>query len=178
MAEALRLEPESPNAYYVKTLMQVDLGRMEDASALLSRVEAFGREEQLPAILVLITQHAVALERGDTKSAEAMLAEIRKTVADPRTSIYDAQWVPVDVVSFLARKGKREPALTLLLQCAKVGAIPPFEWLVLNPYLKPLRLDPRFKEVVARSRLQFDEMLQSSMKRRRVARCRHTWSGR
>ena len=31
--------------------------------------------------------------------------------------------------------------------CAKAGAIPPYDWLMLNPYLKGFQSDPRFKEV-------------------------------
>ena len=149
MREALRIEPDSPNADYVQTLMQVDLGRTEEAAALLKRVESHGREKRLQPIAVVITRHAVALERGDQRVAETFLAEISRTVADPGTSFYDVQWVPVDVVSFLARKGKREAALALLVQCAKAGAIPPYDWLMLNPYLKALQSDPRFKEVAA-----------------------------
>ncbi len=159
MAEALRVEPESPTAHYGQALLQVDRGRVEEATALLKRVEAHGRENRLPVLLVHIVRHAVALERGETAAAETALAEIRRTVADPRTSIYDVQWVYIDVVSFLARRGKNETALALLVLCAKAGAIPAYDWLVLNPYLKALQSDPRFKDVAAKSRLQFDEML-------------------
>ncbi len=45
------------------------------------------------------------------------------------------------------------------MRTVKEGAIPPYDWLLLNPDLAPLRSDGRFLEVVTKARVQFEEML-------------------
>ena len=46
-----------------------------------------------------------------------------------------------------------------MIRCTEVGAIPAYDWLVLNPNFISLRGDMRFKEVVSRSRAKFEETL-------------------
>ncbi|MBA2260505.1 MAG: hypothetical protein H0W18_16555 [Acidobacteria bacterium] len=156
MAEALKIEPESPSAHYVETLMQVDLWKTEEATALLKRVESYGREKRLPAISVLITQHAALSNVEIRRPRKRCLPRSRgrSLIRGPRfTTCNGFPWMSSP--SLHGRESVSPP----LPFSFNARAIPPFDWLVLDPYLKGLQSDPRFKEVAAKSRLQFDEML-------------------
>ena len=52
-----------------------------------------------------------------------------------------------------------ETALHILRGAADAGAAGHYDWLVLSPRLEPLRSDPRFDEILARSRSQFEKLL-------------------
>jgi len=159
--QALSLEPDSPLALQQKTVMLVDLGETEEAAALLERLQPHVQEKRLPVFFFILAQHAVLRSRGPADAADAALANILRTSVDSATASFgDLLFVQQEVVPVLARHGMSERALKILAHSASVGAVPPYDWLLLNPHLGPLRSDSRFKDVVTKARAQSDEMMQ------------------
>ena len=111
-----------------------------------------------------LSQHAVLRGRGTADAADAALANILRTSVDSASaSSGDLLFVQQEVIPVLARYGMSERALNILARSASAGAVPPYDWLLLNPHLGPLRSDSRFKDVVTKARAQFDEMMQILM---------------
>ncbi|MCA1562811.1 MAG: hypothetical protein LC804_21925, partial [Acidobacteria bacterium] len=159
--EALTLEPDSPVAIQQKAVMLADLGRTAEATALLERLRPHVAQKRLPVLFFLLTQHAVLRSRGAADAADAALADIRRGSVDSATaSSGDLLFVQQYVVPVLARHGMLERALEILARCASAGAIPPYDWLLLNPHLEPLRSDGRFQNVMTKARVQFDQMIE------------------
>ena len=162
--QALSLEPDSPLALQQKTVMLADLGRTEEAAALLERLRPHVQEKRLPVFFFFLAQHAVLRGRGTADTADAALANILRTSVDSASaSSGDLLFVQQEVIPVLARYGMSERALNILARSASAGAVPPYDWLLLNPHLGPLRSDRRFKDVVTKARAQFDEMMQILM---------------
>ncbi len=157
--EVLRIEPDLPNGLWEKAMLLINLGRLDEAADLVKRLEKLTAENRVPAAELIRTQYAFALERGDTKTAEAALSEILKTVNNPRTLSLDLEWISGEVVPFLARHGKTEVAFQILTRALEADVPLPYDWLVLDPLLEPLRADARFQKILTRSRAQFDETL-------------------
>ena len=59
----------------------------------------------------------------------------------------------------MVRHGKTGPALETLAWCVDEGVIPPYDWLMLAPYMGPLRQDSRSQNILEPSKAQYDEML-------------------
>lgn len=125
----------------------------------MKRLEKLVAENRASAPELTRTQYALALERGDTKTAEAALGEILKTVNDPRTPSLDLEWISGEAVPFLARHGKTEVAFQILNRASDAGVPLAYDWLVLDPMLEPLRADARFQKILSRSRARFNETL-------------------
>jgi serine/threonine protein kinase/tetratricopeptide (TPR) repeat protein len=157
--EALRIEPDMPNGLWEKAMLLVNLGRLDEAADYVKRLEKLAAENRSSAAELIRTQYALALERGDTKTAEARLSEILKTVNDPRTLSVDLEWISGEVVPFLARHGKIEVAFQILNRALEADVPLAYDWLMLDPLLKPLRSDARFQKILSRSRARFDETL-------------------
>ena len=75
------------------------------------------------------------------------------------TSAFDIDSVTDDLLPFLARHDRIEAAFQILELGVEREQLAPYDFLLLNPHLEPLRQDPRFGEIAARSRKSFDEML-------------------
>jgi tetratricopeptide (TPR) repeat protein len=157
--EALGLEPDFPVGLLRKTLILTALSQNDEAAVLLSRVEEHVRQQRLPQLLVELAQHAVARSRGNTKVADALLVRIRTALSDPRVSGVQLYYVTGDVLPILAEHGKADAALDILTELVRVGVVPAYDVLVLNPHLEVLRQDPRLRPVLSKSRAQFEEML-------------------
>ena len=104
--EALRIEPDFPYGVWRSTLVLADLGRAVEAGQNLERLRSYVAQDRLPAFALLLAQHAVARERGDSKAADAALAEILTKSAGPDLSVFDRYSILDDVVPFLSRHGK------------------------------------------------------------------------
>jgi tetratricopeptide (TPR) repeat protein len=157
--EVLRIEPDMPNAVWEKAMLLINLGRLDEAADFVKRLEKLVAENRASAAELIRTQYALALERGDAKSADAALSEILKTFNDPRTPSIDLEWISGEVVPFLARHGKTEVAFQILTRATEAGVPLTYDWLVLDPYLESLRADARFPKILSRSRARFDETL-------------------
>jgi hypothetical protein len=101
----------------------------------------------------------LALRHGETRAAEAALGGILKIVNDPQSSGQDLADVYDDAVTYLGRHDKADLAFRIMTRSLAAGYIPSYDWLMLSPNLAPLRADARFKNISARSRAQFGELL-------------------
>jgi hypothetical protein len=100
------------------------------------------------------------LARGDSHEADLTFASLRSAIHDPQIPTNDLGLVQEEVVPALARYGKVDEALSILGDTTSAGAIPPYDWLRMNPRLAPLRQDPRLTDITKAARTQFDGMLQ------------------
>ncbi len=161
LEEALSLEPDSPMALQQKTISLADVGRTSEAGALLARLRAYVDEDRLPELFFLLTRHSVTRAVGRNKEADDTLAKVMTEYVDPASSTSgDLAFVQQEVVPRLVRHGQREVALEVLRRTVRPGAIPAYDWLIMNPDLKALRQDSRFREIAMKAKAQFDEMLQ------------------
>jgi hypothetical protein len=154
--DVLRMEADMPPALWIKTMILTDLGRLDEATQLLTRLETLVAEKRLPEESYVLAQHAVAREPGDTTVADRALARIKSSISSPQSFFgYSA----MDTIPYLVRHGKLEPALQLCTIGLKAGMVPLYYYdvLRLDSRLEPIRLDPRFQDVVSRARAQFEE---------------------
>ena len=158
----LAIEPEAMQGTQMKILMLAELGQVTEASRLLNqpKQQSAVADGQMPLQYFLEVQYAVAAQSGDAKKADSSLNQLMKIAKDPKTTTAALLDLVTDVLPLMVRHGKKDEALTILVRCAKGGLPPPYDMLMLNPNLAPLRDDPRFKEVSGQSKLQFDEMIQ------------------
>ena len=157
--EALRLEPDSSFGLQLKTLILVDLGRLDEATATLRRVEPFVRDKRMPALFFWTAQHAAARAGVENKTADAALDRIMAALNDPQTSTHDLDYVQADVVPILSRNDRTERAVQILMRATQGGSMQPYDWFLLNPHLETLRTDKRFRTIMAKADAQFKELL-------------------
>jgi hypothetical protein len=72
----------------------------------------------------------------------------------PRWEIVTGNVVPIQ-----AANDSPESAIQTLAIRADKGILEPYDWLLLNPELQPIRSDTRFQQIASRSKVQFEEML-------------------
>jgi TolB-like protein len=159
LEEVLTVEPDMPYCLLVKSSLLLDLSRIDEATDLLKRLETLPAENRMPASILLPLQYELALRHGETRAAEAALGGILKIVNDPQSSGQDLADVYDDAVTYLGRHDKADLAFRIMTRSLAAGYIPSYDWLMLSPNLAPLRADARFKNISARSRAQFGELL-------------------
>jgi len=157
--EALRIEPDFPVGLLRKTLIRTALSRNEDAVVLLKRLEGHVREQRLSSLVVQLAQHAIARAQGNTKGADVVLAQIRTALSNPRTSGFELSYMAGDLLPVLAQHGRSDAAIEILTELVRVGVVPAYDLLVLNPQLEVLRQDTRVRPVLSKAKTQFEEMV-------------------
>ena len=128
------------------------LGRVEEARATLSPWEPKFFEHPEGAIGQMWVQirFLVAVAERDTGT----VAKLERYVVPPAlaggsdTIALGMQFVP----PALARLGRADEAVRVLLQYVKDGIPPPYDWLLHDPDVQLLRGDPGFAKVLAASR--------------------------
>lgn len=99
------------------------------------------------------------LERGDRHGADAAVARVLALASDARTATNQLGDLMLMTMPFLARHGRVDEALRLMQTCVARGVSPDYDWVVLDTRLTPLRADPRFAAILARSRAEFVVLL-------------------
>jgi pentatricopeptide repeat protein len=105
-----------------------------------------------------LPQYILAAEQGETAKAEASLRMVVKRISGAEMPGSLRRTVSHALIPYLAEHGKPDLAMQLFSQMAEFGEIPEYDWVMLDPRLRPIRDDARFKAVVAQSRARFDEL--------------------
>jgi len=137
----------------MRAFLLLELGRLDEAAKLVEKVVT---QRKLPAVWLLLAEHAVAREQGSS-DAEPLLERILQAVEDPQTTTFDRGWILELTVPLLARHGRQEEALRILTRSADRDVILAPDWHLLNPHLEPLRSDDRFQAALRRARSRAEQ---------------------
>ena len=152
MNDALRIEPDFAYGLEHRTVGLIELDDLAGASATFERL----RRLEFPQDALLATEMSLGLARGDSSAAE-WVGRLRAYATDPTTPAYMLRDTE-HVLPVLARHGEVELALQLI-EGAVAAEVLPYDFLMLNPHLEPLRSDPRFQEAVREAERQWEEVL-------------------
>ncbi len=159
LEKVLQIEPQMSIALIAKAIVFCLLDRVRQAADTVRQVvPQLGGGRVHPAWVRWVQDLVVFAER-DRRSAETVLKRL-VSGATGQTFPFPF-WADATrlVVPLLTRAGKVDEALHVLQQRIKAGIIPPYDYLMLNPDLDPLRAHASFQTVAARSRLQLEEIL-------------------
>jgi hypothetical protein len=154
-----RIEPGGVNILMNLPLVLADLHRAGPALNALTQLRAAVAAGRMADIQLLSVEPSVLLESGDTRGADAALAKVITVFSDPETPPVRLGEFAAQIVPFLARHGRVDDALRMMQTCVTRGAILDYDWLVLDTRLAPLRADPRFAAILAKSRAEFVVLL-------------------
>ncbi len=159
MTRAVAIEPEARWVSVLKTLTEAASGsiRAADAEALLGRESVKTMPAWVPSILELIR----SMGKGDEPAIARAVARLREPARQGRATLFELSYLNALAVPILARGGRGNDALAVLADVTAANAPPPYDTVVMNPFLKRLIDDPRARDVVARSKAQFDVLLKA-----------------
>ena len=159
MTRAVAIEPEARWVLVLKTLTEAASGsiRAADAEALLGRESVKTMPAWVPSILELIR----SMGKGDEPAIARAVARLREPARQGRATLFELSYLNALAVPILARGGRSNDALAVLADVTAANAPPPYDTVVMNPFLKRLIDDPRARDVVARSKAQFDVLLKA-----------------
>jgi hypothetical protein len=160
--EVRRIEPDMPYAVLVAALVEVVAGRGDAAAGLVAELEIMARDGRIrPEWLPLVRDYA-SLEQaslaGDRRLADEVAGRLIRLA---RGEVRFPRWetATTEVAPLLARHGRVEEALELLLHRHGMGAEENYELLLLSRDLEPLRSDPRFRQLTDPAWTEFEELL-------------------
>jgi len=161
--DVLKIEPDILVGQLVKSFLLLSDRRLDEASAVLKRLEPHVAAGRLHPGWYAFAQDWLAYERGvkagDTKSADAALGRLVKLAQGKGDHFPQWETLTLHVVLLLARHGQNDAALETLNARLDAGLVEPYDLLMQNPDLEPLRRDPRFQKIAARSRVKFEELM-------------------
>jgi serine/threonine protein kinase len=161
IADLDKLLSIEPNLVYGQlTLIPslADANRINDAEAVLRRLEAMPAERQ-PVVWMPVMRAVVQFGRRDFQAASATLAAIRKSVTSPNMTGSLISEIASNLAPALIRVKRLDDVFALLQLGIDRGAVPDYEWLMLNPQLAPLREDARFGAIAAKARQHYGEII-------------------
>jgi tetratricopeptide (TPR) repeat protein len=166
--QTLALEPGMPSGLLIKGFALCKTGRHREALVLIKdKLEPLAAEGRLhPGWVATVRDMALFAKASEQKDAPTAEAAVERLLAAARGETPFPRWerMTVDVASHLARWGRKEEALELLLFRSRKELFQPYDYL-LSLNLAPLRDDPRFRddprlrEVDGRARASFEEIL-------------------
>jgi TolB-like protein len=161
MARAAAIEPEARWVSVLRTLTQAASGSVRaaapDAEALLARESLKTMPAWVASILDLIRTEA----KGDEREITRAVTRLRAPAREGRATLFELGYLNALATPILARSGRADDALALLTDVTAAKAPPPYDTVLMNPFLKRLVDDPRARDVVAQSKAQFDVLLKA-----------------
>jgi tetratricopeptide (TPR) repeat protein len=161
MARAAAIEPDARWVSVLRTLTRAASGSVgaasADAEALLARESLQTMPAWVPSILELIRSEAT----GDEHEIARAVARLRGPARQGRATLFELSYLSAIATPILARNGRADAALAILSDVTAANAPPPYDMVVMNPFLKRLMDDPRARDIVARSRARFDVLLKA-----------------
>jgi len=161
MARAAAIEPEARWVSVLRTLTQAASGSVRaaapDAEALLGRESLKTMPAWVPSILDLIRTEA----KGDEHEIARAVEKLRAPAREGRATLFELAYLNALATPILARSGRADDALALLADVTAAKAPPPYDTVLMNPFLKRLVDDPRARNIVVQSKAQFDVLLKA-----------------
>jgi TolB-like protein/Flp pilus assembly protein TadD len=133
--EALAIDPNYPQAYYVRGMVALLKSRPAEAIAEYEKAAALSRDSVSVGYL-----GAAYARTGQRAKARALLAEVSDIAKKEHVSPLRFAWI-------LANLGDTEEALKRMEESYEQRE-PMLWWLNVTPLLDPLRSDPRFRELL------------------------------
>ncbi len=151
---AMRVEPEDWANEDTRALMLVKLGRFDEAHKVLARGEAQFRAhpDAFRSQLWGQVRFALAAAERDSETLERLGRPIVSALLDGRTDSLTLGNGAQILCPGLARLGRSDDAVRILLRGVEAGVPPPYDWLLLDADLQLLRSDHRFGRVLLASR--------------------------
>jgi TolB-like protein len=159
IADVRKLEPDGAWPMLQEATILAAVGRTSEAAALARKVDAAVGQGQMLEAGALVSRLVAALAAGDAAVVAAALQRVIDLMDGPGSTLWDRIWLQLTIVPALARAGRHTDALTLLDRGMAAGAVMPFDWLLRNRDLGPLRTAPRFQRAVAAAAPRYEEML-------------------
>jgi eukaryotic-like serine/threonine-protein kinase len=151
----LDIEPDAPFGVLTKIGPLIELNKLKEAQELLKQVDNFEAEGKLRPSIVRPLHHNLAWQMNNFSLATKLFDDIFQ---DPQSFGYQFN-AGHYIVPNLMRHGQKDRAIKILTRDLEFNFVPMYDFLMLNPYLEELRKDAGAKEIIARSKTQFDEML-------------------
>ncbi len=160
--EVRRIEPDMPYAVLVAALVEVVAGRGDAAAVLVAELETMAQAGRIrPEWLPLVRDYA-GLEQASKEGDQALADEVAgRLIRLARGEVPFPRWETAtsEVAPLLARHGRVEQALDLLIYRHSIGSEENYEFLLLSKDLEPLRSDPRFRQLTDPAWTEFEELL-------------------
>jgi serine/threonine protein kinase/thioredoxin-like negative regulator of GroEL len=160
--EVRRIEPDMPYAVLADALVEAVAGDGDAAVALAAQLEPMAHDGRIrPEWLPLVRDYAnleQAAREGNRELADAAAARLIRLA---RGEVRFPRWESAtsEVAPLLARHGRVQEALDLLLYRHSIGSDENYELLLLSRDLEPLRSDPRFRRLTDPAWTDFEELL-------------------
>jgi tetratricopeptide (TPR) repeat protein len=146
---ALELEPNNILTHVMSPFPVLYAGRLEDARSAVDKAQ-----QRFPAESFTLGMTAMlAGIEGDHKRAETLADE----AAQSNHSLTHTHHTWHSCAAAYALSGKPDKALHELERCAAMG-LPNYRLFERDPYLQPLRTDPRFDQLMTRLRREHDSI--------------------
>ena len=154
-----QLEPDGAWPMLQQATILAAVGRTAEASALARQVDAAAARREMAPAGAVVSRAVAALAAGDRPRADEAFEEIMGIIQGRGSTLWDRVWLQLAVAPFLVRAGRHSDALALLSRSTAAAAVAPYDWLLLNEDLAPVREHPQFQRVVVAAAARFREML-------------------
>ena len=170
MARAAAIEPDARWVSVLRTLTEAASGSVRaaapDAERLLARESLKTMPAWVPSMLDLIRAEA----KGDEREIARAVSRLREPARQGRATLFELSYLSKIATPILARSGRADDALAILSDVTAANAPPPYDTVVMNPFLKRLIDDPRAGGIAARSKARFDVLLKAIADARAASR--------
>ena len=143
---ALLMDPGNVFNQMMRTYALTHVGRLREAQDILERFQAASHAY---AMMWRQLRFDLAVAQGDKATSEALARQNVAAVLDPWTDYGTVANAAFLITPGLARMGRHEEAMRVLLRSTEGAVMEGSGRLLSNPDLQPLRADPRFAKVAA-----------------------------
>jgi serine/threonine protein kinase/tetratricopeptide (TPR) repeat protein len=168
IGRAATIEPDALWVAVLRAFTSAATGSLTVAAVEAETLAARGSLKTIPAWVPSILDLIRAEARGDVRDIAAAVRRLRARVHERRATLFELQYLTAVVTPMLARTGDVDAALAILADVTAADAPPPYDMLVMNPFLKRLVDDPRTRKIVDRSRMRHQLLLQAISQARAV----------
>jgi serine/threonine protein kinase/tetratricopeptide (TPR) repeat protein len=170
IARAAAIEPNALWVSVLRSFVKAASGSLQAAAADAEALAALDSLKTMPPWIGRILDMIRAAATGDEREIAQAVERLREPARHGRATEEELMYLANIVTPVLARAGHTDAALTILADVTAADAPPPFDMVVLNPFLKRLMNDTRASVIVARSRASFDHLLEAIRQARTVGR--------